>query len=72
MTKKKRIADGTAVDEFRQMKVGEVVLFPVERYGYAYIRSIPAGVLVKETCDGCKWRTRLDRAAKAIEVTRVS
>ncbi|MGN1245582.1 MAG: hypothetical protein ACI4UN_03020 [Muribaculaceae bacterium] len=72
MKKEKRIAEGTAVDEFRQMKVGEVVLFPIERYGYAYIRSIPSGVLVKETCGGCKWRTRLDRINKTIEVTRVS
>ena len=72
MTKKKKIADGKAVDEFRQMKVGEVVLFPLERYSYAYIRDIPSGVLVKEMCEGCKWRTRIDRAAEAIEVTRVS
>ncbi|MBJ2189113.1 MAG: hypothetical protein JFR41_10885 [Muribaculaceae bacterium] len=59
-------------DKFRNMKVGEVIQFPLSEYNPSTIRSMPAASLLKEVSEGCKWRTRANIPEKCIDVIRVS
>lgn len=60
-------------EEFRQMKVGDVLLFPVEEYAYSTIRSAPNSSLVKESMiEGRRWTTVKDSDNKCITVLRIA
>lgn len=72
MEKTIRIAEKGITEEFRNMKVGEVVRFPVPRYNYNTIRQVPYTSCVNESFEGRKWQTRKDIDNKCIEVTRIA
>lgn len=65
-------AKGKAIEEFRAMKTGEKLAFPIDEYNYSTIRAIPSSALVRERCDGWRWKTTLSVPDRAIIVTRVS
>ena len=69
---KKRIATLKVVEELSKMEIGEIVQFPLCKYNYATVRSTPSGRLANEQCEGAKWKTRLNRAEKCVDVIRVS
>ncbi|MDE7464956.1 MAG: hypothetical protein K2M59_03645 [Muribaculaceae bacterium] len=68
-----RWAEFGVTDEFRGMKVGEIVLFPISSYNYQTIRSTPGTSMVPEVLnEGRQWKTRLDRENKSVAVLRIS
>lgn len=67
-----RIATLGIVEEFRSMKVGDIVRFPASKYKASSIRATPSGALFNEQIEGKRWKTRLDRDNKCIEVTRTA
>lgn len=69
---KPRIAEGKVVDEFRKMKIGDIVVFPTEFYNYQTIRSCPASCMIPERLKGWNWRVKLDIPNKAVSVIRLS
>lgn len=59
--------------EFRRLKVGEIVLFPIASYNYQTIRSTPGTTMVPEVLnEGRQWKTRIDKANKSVAVIRVA
>ncbi len=71
--KEKRIATLGITTEFRNMKVGETVVFPLSKYKYCSVRSTPTTSLVNERItEGRNWVTKINPVDKCVEVTRVS
>lgn len=59
--------------EFRRLKVGEIVLFPISSYNYQTIRSTPGTTMVPEVLnEGRQWKTRIDKPNKSVAVIRVA
>lgn len=59
--------------EFRKLKVGDVVLFPINSYNYQTIRSTPATSMIPEVLnEGRKWTIKLDKDNKSIAVLRIA
>lgn len=56
----------------RDMKVGDIVQFPLDTYNYNSVRSTPSTSLVLERAEGKMWRTRVNYEEKCTEVIRVS
>lgn len=68
-----RIAKFGITDELRNMEVGDIVRFPVDKYNFNTVRSTPAGSLVAERMnEGRRWKSHVNYDEKCIEVTRVS
>ena len=60
-------------EEFRRLKIGEIVLFPISSYNYQTIRSAPGTSMVPEVLnEGRQWKTRLDKANKSVAVLRIA
>lgn len=74
MKKKKtpRTAELGIAEELRNMKVGDVVQFPIPKYNYNSIRSSPFTTLINETLEGRKWKNRVDYNNGNVVVTRIS
>lgn len=59
--------------EFRNLEVGEIVLFPIDSYNYSTIRATPGTSMVPEVLnEGRKWRTKLDKENKSVAVIRIA
>lgn len=70
---KPRMAKLGVAEEFRRLKVGEIVLFPIDSYNYQTIRSTPATSMVPEAMnEGRQWKTRLDKANRSVAVIRIA
>lgn len=69
---KKRTAVLGIVEELRNMKVGDIVQFPLEQYNNTSVRAAPSSALVLERANGKRWRTRVNYAEKCTDVIRVS
>lgn len=67
-----RIATRGPVEEFRDMNVGDVVRFPLDKYNYNTLRVIPSTSLVSDRVDGKNWKTKINYLEKAVDVKRVS
>lgn len=67
-----RTATGGIAEEYRKMKVGDVVAFPVPKYNYNTIRQTPQTSCLNESMEGRKWTTRKDFENKCIIVTRLA
>ena len=72
MANTKRIATLGIAEEFRKMKVGEIVQFPFEKYNYNTIRSTPSTSLVPDRAVGKNWKTRVNYEDKCTEVIRTA
>lgn len=59
-------------EEFRKMKIGEVVSFPFSRYKYTSVRVTPSSTLVNERAEGAHWSVTCDMDNKCAYVRRVS
>lgn len=66
-----RVAYGNITEEARKMAVGEIVLFPFDKYENTTVRST-ISTLYKERAEGMQWRSRANLEAKGTEVIRVS
>lgn len=59
--------------EFRKLRVGDIVLFPIDSYNYQTIRSTPGSTMVPEVInEGRQWKTKLDRDNKSVAVIRIA
>lgn len=67
-----KIATRGIAEEMRDMAVGDVVSFPLDKYNYNSVRATPSTTLVPERAEGAKWRTRVNYDAKCTEVTRTA
>lgn len=67
-----RTATRGMVEEFRDMNVGDVVQFPVEKYNYNSLRTLPSTCLVEDRMNGKHWKTRMNYADKCVDVTRTA
>ena len=56
--------------ELRKMEVGDIVLFPIDKYNYNTVRSAPSNMLNERFIEGMEWTTRIDKENKAIAVIR--
>lgn len=72
MEKTIRIAEKRPVDEFRSMKVGDVVRFPIPQYNYNTLRQMPATSCINQTFEGWKWTIKKDFDNKCVDVTRIA
>lgn len=72
MEKTLRIATRGIAEEMRDMEVGDVVSFPLDKYNYNSVRATPSTTLVPERAKGAKWRTRVNYEDKCTEVTRTA
>lgn len=60
-------------DELRDMQVGDVVRFPLNKYNYNSIRSTPSTSLVNERAEeGREWKTKINYEDKCVDVTRTA
>lgn len=60
-------------DEFRKLRIGDIVLFPINSYNYQTIRSTPGTSMVPEVInEGRCWKTKLDRENKSVAVLRIA
>lgn len=72
-TKEIRIATLGITEEFRSMKVGETVRFPLSKYKYSTIRATPSTSLVNERIEeGRNWRTQINKDEKCVDVVRIA
>ena len=72
-TKKIRIAALGITEEFKSMKVGETVRFPLSKYKYSTIRATPSTSLVNERVEeGRSWKTKINYDDKCVDVTRTA
>lgn len=67
-----KIASLGPTEELRQMNVGDVVHFPIDKYNYNTIRATPSTSLIPERMNGWKWKTKIDIDNKIIEVKRIA
>lgn len=66
-------AAANIASEFRQLKVGEIVLFPLEAYKYTTVRTAPGGSLVNERLvEGRRWKVKLDHDNISAAVIRLA
>lgn len=70
--KKPKIATGGISDEMRKMDVGDVVLFPLEKYNYNSVRATPATLMQERVIEGKRWKTGVNYEKKSVEVTRIA
>lgn len=62
---------GEIKSRFLEMKVGETIFFPFDKYNPNTIRSTPASTLSYAVAQGMKWITKTDPFGKRVAVTRV-
>ncbi|MDE6803395.1 MAG: hypothetical protein K2J29_02005 [Muribaculaceae bacterium] len=67
-----RVATRGILVEMRDMKVGDTVRFPIDKYNYNSIRAMPGTSLVPDRMKGKKWKTKINYEDKCIDVIRVS
>lgn len=72
MEKTVRIASLGITEEMRNMNVGDVVLFPLDRYNYNSVRATPSTSLVPDRAEGKRWKTSVNYEQKCTEVTRIA
>ncbi len=72
MEKTIRIATLGIAEEMRNMEVGEVVQFPLEKYNYNSVRATPSTTLVPERASGKRWKTKVNYDDKCTEVKRLA
>lgn len=75
MEKKKskiKTASLPPVMEFRKMRVGQTVRFPLSQYNPNTLRSLKSSALALDRSEGKDWKTKLDFADQSTKVTRVS
>lgn len=70
--KKIKIATRGIAEEMRNMAVGEVVQFPLEKYNYNTVRATPSTSLVTDRVAGKRWKTRVNYDDKCTEVVRIA
>lgn len=72
MKKTIRTASGGVAEEFRKMNVGEVIVFPMDKYNPLTVRNTPSASMINERVkNGKKWKTSTDFDDKCVYVTRV-
>lgn len=72
MEKTLRIASGGIAEEFRNLNVGEVVVFPMADYNPNTVRNTPSASMLNERAKtGKKWITSTDMEDKCVYVVRV-
>lgn len=67
-----RIATRGLTEEMRDMKVGQMVRFPLDLYNYNSVRATPSTSLVLDRVAGKKWKTKLNFDEKSTDVTRIA
>lgn len=67
-----RIATGDLAQEMRNMKVGDVIRFPFEKYKYSSVRATPSSTLANERAKGQRWKTCVSYEEAFTQVTRIS
>lgn len=72
MKRKIRVATLGITEEFRRMKIGDVVQFPTAQYNYNSIRATPSTSLVNDRMEGKRWRTKINLDNKCVEVIRIA
>lgn len=60
----------TAIDQLRQMEVGDTLQFPAERS--PYLRNLVSQRLIAERIEGKKWSVNLDMQQGVTIVTRTA
>lgn len=72
MEKTIRKASGGIAEEFRNLSVGEVILFPMLDYNPNTVRNTPSTTMLNERIKtGKKWITSTDMENKCVYVARV-
>lgn len=67
-----RIASGGVAEEFRNLKVGEAIAFPMDIYNPNTVRNTPSASMLNERAKfGKKWITSTDMEDKCVYVARV-
>ncbi len=73
MAKITRIATRGIAAEARDMKVGDVVRFPLDNYNYNSIRSAPNSTLMPDRISsGKRWKTKLDWEDRVVDLIRIA
>lgn len=67
-----RIASGGVAEEFRNLNVGEVIVFPMDAYNPNTVRNTPSASMLNERVKtGKKWITSTDTEDRCVYVVRV-
>lgn len=67
-----RTASGGVAEEYRNLNVGEVVAFPIDKYNPLTVRNAPSATMLNERVRaGKKWITSTDMEDKCVYVARV-
>lgn len=72
MEKTAKLAVLGIAEELRNMEVGDIIQFPIDKYNYNSVRATPSTTLVPDRAAGKAWRTRLNIKDKCTEVIRIS
>lgn len=60
----------TCVEQFRKMKVGDTLEFPIEKFNYC--SNVRYQILKPERCAGMNWRVKADTERGLTLVTRTT
>lgn len=72
MEKTIRKATGGVAEEFRNLSVGEVIMFPMLNYNPNTVRNTPSTSMLNERVrTGKKWKTSTDMEDQCVYVVRV-
>lgn len=72
MEKSIREATGGVAEEFRNLRIGEVIMFPMLKYNPITVRNTPSATMLNERVKtGKKWITSTDMENKCVYVARV-
>lgn len=72
MEKTIRKATGGVAEEFRNLSIGEVIMFPMLEYNPNTVRNAPSASMLNERVKtGKKWITSTDLDDKCVYVIRV-
>lgn len=72
MEKTIRKATGGIAEEFRNLSIGEVIMFPAQKYNMNTVRNTPSSTMLNERMTmGKKWITSTDMEDKCVYVARV-
>ena len=67
-----REATGGVAEEFRNLSIGEVIMFPMLKYNPNTVRNTPSSTMLNERVNtGKKWITSTDMKDKCVYVARV-
>ena len=67
-----REATGGVAEEFRNLSIGEVIMFPMLKYNPITVRNTPSSTMLNERVKtGKKWITSTNMEDKCVYVARV-